>query len=92
MLERRALEPQPGGAARFGSGGHDLGRQPSEIQAVAEEVDVYVVLIIIVVLAVPAVLGMRLAAAKRREQRTGSPSTFTEPTEPPTEQTPRRAK
>lgn len=37
----------------------------------------YVVLIILIVLAVPGILALRLAAAKRRERRVGSPSTFT---------------
>jgi hypothetical protein len=39
----------------------------------------YIVLIIVVVLAIPALLVARLAVAKRREQRTGSPSEFTTP-------------
>ncbi|MCU1504201.1 MAG: hypothetical protein JWM12_3555 [Ilumatobacteraceae bacterium] len=44
----------------------------------------YIVLIVIVVLAVPAILISRLAAARRRERTVGSPSTFTEPTASPT--------
>jgi hypothetical protein len=37
------------------------------------------VIIILVILAVPAVLIARLAAAKRRKEQVGSPSTFTRP-------------
>jgi hypothetical protein len=51
---------------------------------------VYIAVIIIVILAVPAILAARLAAAKRREERTGSPSTFTEPGEAPAERSDRR--
>src|SRR4051812_43736109 len=59
-----------------------LGDELPDASLASKGPSMYVVLIIVVVLAVPAILYMRLAAAKRREQRVGSPSTYTRPTDP----------